>query len=220
MTIKKSYLNHAACLPRRSGTKAAVLNCATPLPLFVHRLGPFACVPHLAPKKGEIAKRTQIKNHKIFSINEKRKNGLASFSKTNPISWPLTPQEERIRFAANRYVSQCKVMQANANHCKRSFKNPFFSSLPLFASVEVEAKVPIFRKKDCLNLLASPKPLATAAVSSVSTSVAQIGCIWKTLCALCASVANTPINLNFKTTRRTGKLPFLCRAAAGNIRFT
>jgi hypothetical protein len=37
-------------------------------------------------KKQKITKRTQIENHKVLPIYWMRKNGLASFSKTNPFS--------------------------------------------------------------------------------------------------------------------------------------
>jgi hypothetical protein len=97
MTIKKSYLSDASCLPRRSGTKAGVVECGSPpaarhsalarrrLPLFFQ---PFRALAPLYPRvrTPKIAKRTQIENHKVLSLNHKRKNHLASFSKTNPNS--------------------------------------------------------------------------------------------------------------------------------------
>jgi hypothetical protein len=53
-------------------------------------------------REHKITKRTQIKIHNSFSINEKRKNRFASFSKTNPNS--LTRQLNRGPLAPSRVV--------------------------------------------------------------------------------------------------------------------
>jgi hypothetical protein len=62
---------------------------------FVILFAPLLATFHVAPlchcvKTPQIAKQTHVKNRNILSTNEKFKNRLASFSKTNPFTINIT----------------------------------------------------------------------------------------------------------------------------------
>jgi hypothetical protein len=73
-------------------------------------------------REHKITKRTQIKSHNQLSINEKRKNRLASFSKTNPNS--LTRQLNRGPLAPSRAVFGSLAEHSGHSGCAAALRLP------------------------------------------------------------------------------------------------